>query len=56
MEHGHIIKVRVYSTNPVWEWTCTCGEGAVLPERIAKAQIMAHRMEVFPKVREALAQ
>lgn len=36
------------------QFECRCGESFVGPERIVKTLIMAHRMEVFPLVRQRL--
>lgn len=35
-------------------FVCSCGEKALGQGKVVAARIMAHRMENFPKVREAL--
>ena len=41
--------------NGLQEFKCKCGYSGIAPERMIKAVITAHRMEVFPLVRVRLA-
>lgn len=52
-EHEHVIMLS-HKGDQVSMFLCECGEEFMGPDRIVGTLMMAHRMEVFPSLREKL--
>lgn len=53
-EHMHVIE-WVHLKDGISMFSCECTENYVGKDKVVGAMIMAHRMEIFPQVRERLA-